>query len=133
MLTPAPAAPAPASEPIEHLIGEATAAAACALAQAFLEFQNGGLTPKTRAAGGDRIAELFALRQSTLGEINFEEVAREHGARALRKLGGSENGVYTATTDGRCPNSTQHVPPAKRGNARKYGVDVCLNCGNLAT
>jgi hypothetical protein len=83
-------APAPADaadkpgEPIENTIGTATASAACALAQALTEHQNGKLRPETRLAGGERIAKMFELQEATLGEIDFPAVAREHGRRALR-------------------------------------------------
>jgi hypothetical protein len=86
MLSPAPAAPAPASdEPIERLIGEVTAAAAVALMAALQEWQNGKLTPKTRTAGGDLVAQLWELRRATMGELDFEQVAWEQGRLALRQ------------------------------------------------
>jgi hypothetical protein len=77
----------PASETeIEVLIGDVTAAAAAALAQALQEYWTGDLSLKTKLHGGDLVAELWKLRQSTLGEIDdFEQVAREQGRLALQK------------------------------------------------
>ena len=85
MLSPGPATPAPAPEPdIKVLIGEAMAAAACIMAQALGEYWDGGLTPKTKTASGDLIAQLYELRQSTMGEFDFEQVALEYGWQTLR-------------------------------------------------
>jgi hypothetical protein len=84
---PAPAlARAPASE-IEVLIGDVTAAAAAALAQALTEhWSDGGLSKKTKKTGGDWIADLWKLQQATRGELaDFEQVAREQGRLALQK------------------------------------------------
>src|SRR5262245_18637171 len=90
MLT-APAPAAPADEPIEEVIGDAVAAAAIALMAAVQEWQVGGQRLSTPAikqkskTGGDLIAQLYQLRQATLGEIaDFEEVARAYGQQALR-------------------------------------------------
>jgi hypothetical protein len=80
---PADAASKP-GEPIENTIGAATAAAACALAQALTEHQNGQVRPETRLAEGERIAKMFELQEATLGAIDFPAVAREHGRRTLR-------------------------------------------------
>src|SRR5262249_56833497 len=38
-----------------------------------------------KAAGGDMVARLYALRQATAGEFDFDRVARECGKRALRQ------------------------------------------------
>jgi len=90
-------APAPAIEPeIERVIGEATAAAAAALAQALTEhWSDGGLSFKAKKTGGDLVAELWKLRQGTLGELDFESVAREQGRRALAAR--CNGGGYPAT------------------------------------
>jgi hypothetical protein len=69
---------------MEHYIGQQVAGAASALALALGEFQNGGLTPMTKGQGGDLIAELYRLRQYMIGTWDFDKIAREQGAAALR-------------------------------------------------
>jgi hypothetical protein len=93
MLSPATATPEPEPQSIEVLIGTVVAAAAIALLRALYEWEN-GLTPAARTAGGDLVAQLWELRQSTLGEIDFEQVARIYGTQALKKRC---NGDYSAT------------------------------------
>lgn len=68
----------------ERRIGELTAVAACALSEALRELHNGGLTVATRAAGGALIGELYALRQDTLGPLDFDLTARVYGRLMLR-------------------------------------------------
>jgi hypothetical protein len=76
---------APASETeIEVLIGETTAAAAAALAQALQEHWKGKLSSRTKTNGGDLVAALYELKQATAEEIvDFDATARVMGARAL--------------------------------------------------
>ena len=50
----------PSALPLEQLIGAVTADAAVVLAQALHEFQTDGLSSRTRAYGGDRIAQLLS-------------------------------------------------------------------------
>ena len=86
---------APTVDPeIEAKIGEMTAAAACALAGALGEYWNGGLTLKSKLAGGDAVAELWKLRQSTLGELNFDATARALGTKILKER--MNGGCYPA-------------------------------------
>src|SRR5262245_62475412 len=81
-------------DPIEILIGEAVAVAALTLMAALQEFQNNGLTRTTRTAGGDAITALWELQRATRTEIpDFEQVAREHGTKALKS---KCNGGYSA-------------------------------------
>jgi hypothetical protein len=89
-LAPAPV-PAAAVEPTAMLeqIGTLTAIAVGAVAQALMERQAGLLTSATKLAGGDAIARLYALRQATLGKLDFNRVAREHGARLMLEHGSS--------------------------------------------
>jgi len=89
MLSPATApALAPETEPsIERRIGECMATAVGALAKGVVEQLNGGLEPKTKSISGKCIAELFTLRQSTLGELDFEKVARIYGRLILQERG----------------------------------------------
>jgi hypothetical protein len=75
----------PAPNEIERSIGEATASAACAFARALLERQTSWLSPETRLASGTRVAALYTLQQSTLGQIDFAFVARQQGKRVLRQ------------------------------------------------
>jgi hypothetical protein len=86
--------PAPPLPPIEPLIGEVTAAAAIAILAALQEWQAGSLAAATRTAGGDRITELYALRQAALTTrelpAGFEATARVHGTRVLRQRCGRE-------------------------------------------
>jgi hypothetical protein len=79
----------PESEPIKVLIGDAAASAALAILEgARICIANGGqLSPATKAkskAGGSYIAMLVEL-QRCAPELNFEQVAREWGTRALKK------------------------------------------------
>jgi hypothetical protein len=69
----------------EEVIAEITAAAALAVAQALREFQQDGLSFKTRGRGGDLIAQLFGLRLAYAGQIDFYAVARARGARLLQE------------------------------------------------
>jgi hypothetical protein len=71
-------------EAVEAEVGEATAAAACAICQGLAEYQNGGLTSTTRAAGGERVAALYWLQQTHAGRIDFPAVARTEGRRVLQ-------------------------------------------------
>jgi hypothetical protein len=77
--------PGTAATEIEATIGQAMAAAVTGLGFALAEYQNGGLTNKTRTANGERVARLYELQQSTLGQIDFGLVAREQGRIALRQ------------------------------------------------
>ena len=97
MLTATAPAPAPASEPIEILIGECMAAAAAGLAQALGEFQGNGLTARTKAAGGDLVAQLYELQRATHGEFDFGEVALDYGRKVLRQR--CNGGGYTKGHD----------------------------------
>jgi hypothetical protein len=87
MLTPAPLEP----EPIEEVIGAAMAAAALALLAGVQQWLADGQRIGTPAikqkskVGGDLIAQLWQLRQATLGELDFESTARIYGEQALRK------------------------------------------------
>jgi hypothetical protein len=72
--------------PIEILIGQITAATAGLLAQAGQEFNSGGCRPSTKLDMADLVAQLYALREATTGEIgDFMEVARVQGVQTLRQ------------------------------------------------
>ena len=74
----------PASS-IELAVGQAVAAAAAAIAEALGEFQDAGVTPRTRNQSGEAIARLFRLQRFLIADFpNFDAMAREQGAAALR-------------------------------------------------
>jgi hypothetical protein len=58
-------------------------ACAGAIAEAALEFQNGGLTPTTKGRGGNLIWELFRLREFMIADFDFDRIARKRGVEAL--------------------------------------------------
>jgi len=52
----------------------------------------------TRRQGGEVIALLLEIRESTAGELDFDSIARERGAKALRECNG--DAVSAETIDG---------------------------------
>ena len=70
---------------MERVIGEVVAAAARAIVRALMEYQNGGARPATTRHGGDLIAQLYALRQATIEQLDFDAMARTYGKRVLRE------------------------------------------------
>jgi len=85
-VTPAPSRSTPATpaNTIERYVGQRVAAAAGVILEALAERQGGGLSPATRTAGGDQLAALHGLRLFMLADWDFDAIAREHGAAALR-------------------------------------------------
>jgi len=92
-LTPANIIHAPAAKPqakaspnaIERHVGKIVAAAAGAILEALHEYQNGGrLSSRTKMAGGDLLAQLYALRCYMIADWPFDDICREHGKLALR-------------------------------------------------
>ena len=83
--------PLPPSERLEPLIGECMAAAASVLLRDMLEYDAGQRPAWSggRTEGGDRLAELYELRQVSLatGELYapFEQVARVADVILLRR------------------------------------------------
>ena len=70
---------------LEHHLGQTVAAAASTIAEALGEFQDGGLTSRTKGRGGELIFELFRLRQFLIANFpDFDRLARERGIEALR-------------------------------------------------
>jgi len=63
------------------------AAVAAVVLEALQERAGGGLTPRTKMAGGDALAGLHGLRLFMLPDWNFDALARKHGAAALRTAG----------------------------------------------
>ena len=105
-LEPAPqskAAPtrATADATTEVAIGAAVASAACVVAQATQDYRQWGeLDPRTKVAGGERIAKVALLQlDHGLGDIAFADIAREQGKIRLRQ--------YLAADDFYCHHSTE--------------------------
>ena len=85
-LAPAPSTAKATSKPasfIENYVGELAAAAAILL-EALGEFRDRGLTPRTKMAAGDLIAQLYRLRAFLVPTWDFDAIARAHGIAALR-------------------------------------------------
>jgi triphosphoribosyl-dephospho-CoA synthetase len=77
-------APAPRAE-IERQIGEAVAAAACAVCTGVGDWAaDGALADDTKAKAGDLFVALYWL-QEAFGEIHFNVTARREGARVFRQ------------------------------------------------
>jgi hypothetical protein len=95
MLTAPTSLPVALALPLEQNIGEVTADAAVAAAQAWHEFQSGGLTAGTKMHGGDRIARLFELWQVCAGQVDFYAVARARGIGVLQERCGEDISART--------------------------------------
>jgi hypothetical protein len=74
----------PSPNTIERHVGEIVAAAACSILKALHEYQNGGLSSRTKMAGGDLLAQLYGLRCFMIDAWDFDAICREHGKLALR-------------------------------------------------
>ena len=96
MLTTPASLPATSPQPsaLPQIIGEITAGAAVALAQALHEFQTDGLSFEAKMRVGDLIARLFELRLCA-GPI--DDAARTRGARLLRERYGEDLDARTIT------------------------------------
>jgi hypothetical protein len=78
------------------MIGELVATAAGAVAVALENYRSTGV--RDGKEGGEWIAQLFELRQATLGEVDdFLAVARNHGRLVFREH--CPNNVSDATID----------------------------------
>src|SRR5215472_3622389 len=95
LTTPTSLSVASARMPLEEIVGAITADAAVVLARALREFQTDGLSARTRAQGGDRIAQLFELRLVYAGQIDFYAVARARGTRLLQDRCGEDISART--------------------------------------
>jgi hypothetical protein len=83
--SPLPSTPGPT---VECLIGELVAAAACLVAHGLRELKEHGQIQTDADAqriGGELMGTLIELRQATAGALDFDRVARTHGARALQE------------------------------------------------
>jgi hypothetical protein len=78
-------APVPANS-IENYVGQRVATVAATILEALHERQDGGLSPATRTRGGDLLAALHGLRLFMLADWDFDAIARQHGAVALRAV-----------------------------------------------
>jgi hypothetical protein len=95
-----PQEPQTADRSVERLIGELIAATACLFAQGLGERfargkMNGQMSADTKERGRALIAGLLELRNSTAGELDFDAVARSHGARILKGQGISDRTVHS--------------------------------------
>ena len=87
---------------VERLIGELIAATACLFAQGLGECwargkMNGQMSADTKEQGSASIAGLLELRNGTAGELDFNAMARLHGARVLKDRYGQ--GISDKTID----------------------------------
>jgi hypothetical protein len=78
-----------ADRSVKRLIGELIAATACLFAQGLGECwargkMDGQMSADTKEQGRALIAGLLELRNGTAGELDFNAVARSHGARVLK-------------------------------------------------
>jgi len=82
-------APAPSGE-LEQRLGVAVADATVAVSRGCLEWMGNGLiTAKTKALGGDQIANLYWLFQEASG-LDFFVIARSQGRRVLLERLGAD-------------------------------------------
>jgi hypothetical protein len=84
-LSPPSSTPAPA---VECLIGELVATAACLVARGLRELKESGqirMSADARQMGGELMSVLVTVREATTGKLDFDRVARTHGARVLRE------------------------------------------------
>ena len=84
-----PQKPRTVDSSVERFIGELIAATACLFAQGLGECwargkMNGQMSADTKEQGSVLIAGLLELRNGTAGELDFNAVARSHGARVLK-------------------------------------------------
>ena len=83
----------PSAKPVSWLerhVGEMVAGAAGNLALALSEFQDRGVTGRTKKAGGEAIWQLYRLRQSLITDLDFDSIARTHGRAVLRECCGND-------------------------------------------
>jgi hypothetical protein len=67
------------------------AGAAGNLALALSEFQDRGVTGRTKKAGGEAIWQLYRLRQVLIADlVDFDSIARTHGRAVLRECCGND-------------------------------------------
>jgi hypothetical protein len=99
LTTPAPApvaSPPPSMPLLEQVIGEIAASAALEIARALREHQNNGLSFRNAvSAFGDRVAQLFELRQICAGQIDFYTVVRARGTHVLQQRYGKDINART--------------------------------------
>jgi hypothetical protein len=85
---------------IELLIGALTATAAGLVARGLGQLWQGGqirMSADTKRQGSEIMTALITLREGTAGDLDFDHVARTHGARALRER--CDGAVSAATVD----------------------------------
>ena len=106
----APSAAKPKFNPassLERIVGEAVAVAAAAIGEALGEYQDAGLTPRTRNQGGEAIVHLFRLKLFLAADFpDFDAVAKEQGVAALRA---ATDGEVSPTTCALLIDSTLEI------------------------
>ena len=109
---PSPGPQEPAGAPaLEGIIGSLVASAACLVAQGLGEYwhhgrMDGRMRTDTRRRGGEVIALLLEIRESTAGELDFDLIAQERGAQALRERNGD---AVSAETIDELINGVLHI------------------------
>jgi hypothetical protein len=88
---------------LEGIIGDLTAAAASLVVEGLCQHWHGGrmdgrMRADIRRRGGEVIALLLEIREGTAGEVDFDSIARERGAKTLREHHG--DAVSAETIDG---------------------------------
>jgi hypothetical protein len=82
--------PSPPDTSIEYRVGIATAEAVVASCQALMDFWAGGaMTPATRAANGEWIAQLYELQQQAPSGFDFAGTVIREGKFVLRQRYGA--------------------------------------------
>ena len=96
---------------IEQIIGELTAVAASLVAEGLCQYWRGGrmdghMRTDTRRQGGEVIALLLEIRQDVADKLDFDSIARMHGARVLRERNGD---AVSAETIDELINGVLHI------------------------
>ena len=85
---------------LEYHLGAIVAACAGMIGEAVGEFQDGGLTPRTKGQAGEFIAELFRLRQYMIVDWpDFDRIARERGVEMLVACGAPSSAAEFLVTE----------------------------------
>ena len=104
------APPQPSTLALDEVIGETAADAAVVLARALREFQNDGLSARTRGHWSDLIARLFELWQAGADRIDVYAMARARGTCLLQERYGKDLDTSTiAVLVGAVVEALRHV------------------------
>src|SRR5262245_19918574 len=88
LVAPEPAPPATDSRALQQAIGQAMARAAATISKGVFEWATDGLSSATRAAGGEMVFRVYALRESLPAGVDFDTVARAEGRRVMQEIHG---------------------------------------------